>query len=84
MSQSKGTMSTINGGVESSVVESPASSCVSEEVEEVVASRTMVVAGCPQCLMYVMLWEEEKQLKCPRCKSPVLLHFQKCDSANKS
>jgi hypothetical protein len=25
--------------------------------------------------MYVMLSGEEKQPKCPRCKSPVLLHF---------
>ncbi|KAF8659992.1 hypothetical protein HU200_058076 [Digitaria exilis] len=33
----------------------------------------MVVVGCPQCLMYVMLSGEEKQPKCPRCKSPVLL-----------
>ncbi|KAF8769326.1 hypothetical protein HU200_006843 [Digitaria exilis] len=35
----------------------------------------MVVVGCPQCLMYVMLSGEEKQPKCPRCKSPVLLHL---------
>jgi uncharacterized paraquat-inducible protein A len=63
--------------------ESPASSCVSsdaeEEEEEVVvvqaAAKPMVVVGCPQCLMYVMLSGEEKQPKCPRCKSPVLLHF---------
>jgi hypothetical protein len=25
--------------------------------------------------MYVMLSGEEQQPKCPRCKSPVLLHF---------
>uniref|UniRef100_A0A0A8YDK1 GIR1-like zinc ribbon domain-containing protein n=1 Tax=Arundo donax TaxID=35708 RepID=A0A0A8YDK1_ARUDO len=44
----------------------------------------MVVAGCPQCLMYVMLSEEEKQPKCPKCKSPVLLRFHKCGSTNKT
>uniref|UniRef100_A0A0D9WBE0 GIR1-like zinc ribbon domain-containing protein n=1 Tax=Leersia perrieri TaxID=77586 RepID=A0A0D9WBE0_9ORYZ len=56
-------------------VESPASSCVSSDAEEE-APKQMVVAGCPQCLMYVMLSEpEEQQPKCPRCKSPVLLHF---------
>ncbi|KAL5215264.1 hypothetical protein ABZP36_004416 [Zizania latifolia] len=57
-------------------VESPASSCVSSDAEEEEAvAKSMVVAGCPQCLMYVMLSEEEQQPKCPRCKSPVLLHF---------
>ncbi|KAL6857075.1 hypothetical protein ACP4OV_018457 [Aristida adscensionis] len=81
MSQTKSTLS-VNGSAEASFsVESPASSCVSSEHEEMAA---MVVAGCPQCLMYVMLSEEEKQPKCPRCKSPVLLHFHKCDNKNKS
>ncbi|KAG8043971.1 hypothetical protein GUJ93_ZPchr0458g22762 [Zizania palustris] len=61
-------------------VESPASSCVSSDAEEEEAeaavAKPMVVAGCPQCLMYVMLSEEQQQQpKCPRCKSPVLLHF---------
>ncbi|KAF8009489.1 hypothetical protein BT93_J0476 [Corymbia citriodora subsp. variegata] len=37
----------------------------------VVAS--MVVVGCPRCLMYVMLSEVDP--KCPRCKSSVLLDF---------
>nr|CAJ86164.1 H0913C04.5 [Oryza sativa] len=56
--------------------ESPASSCVSSDAEEEAAvAKPMVVAGCPQCLMYVMLSEDEQQPKCPRCKSPVLLHF---------
>ena len=26
-------------------------------------------------MMYVMLSESEEQPRCPRCKSPVLLHF---------
>jgi len=57
---------------------SPASSCVSSDAEDelvVQAAKPMVVVGCPQCLMYVMLSGEEAQPKCPRCKSPVLLHF---------
>ncbi|CAM0910725.1 unnamed protein product [Alopecurus aequalis] len=65
-------------------MDSPASSCVSSDEEE----KSMVVAGCPQCLMYVMLLEseeEEKQPKCPRCKSPVLVHFHKySDTKNKA
>jgi uncharacterized paraquat-inducible protein A len=42
----------------------------------------MVVVGCPQCLMYVMLSGEEQQPKCPRCKSPVLLHFLRAGADN--
>ncbi|RWW01039.1 hypothetical protein GW17_00035945 [Ensete ventricosum] len=34
---------------------------------------SMVLAGCPHCLMYVML--SNKDPKCPRCKSTVLLDF---------
>jgi uncharacterized paraquat-inducible protein A len=59
-------------------VESPTSSCVSSDTEEEVAAvaKPMVVVGCPQCLMYVMLsGAAEEQPRCPRCKSPVLLHF---------
>lgn len=62
-----------------SAAESPASSCVSSDAEDEVVvqpqPKPMVVVGCPQCLMYVMLSGEEQQPKCPRCKSPVLLHF---------
>lgn len=32
---------------------------------------SMMLAGCPRCLMYVMLAEEYP--KCPKCKSTVLL-----------
>ncbi|OAY63992.1 hypothetical protein ACMD2_03963 [Ananas comosus] len=35
---------------------------------------SMVLAGCPRCLMYVMLSEDDP--KCPKCKSPVLLDFR--------
>ncbi|OEL29784.1 hypothetical protein BAE44_0009201 [Dichanthelium oligosanthes] len=66
---------------------SPASSCVSSDAEDEVvvvqAAKPMVVVGCPRCLMYVMLSGEEQQPKCPRCKSPVLLHFLRAgDDAN--
>nr|GEV89577.1 hypothetical protein [Tanacetum cinerariifolium] len=61
---------------------SPTNSCVSLEIvqdEENVELRyssspettSMMLAGCPRCLMYVMLAEEYP--KCPKCKSTVLL-----------
>ncbi|KAI6674017.1 hypothetical protein NL676_001923 [Syzygium grande] len=34
----------------------------------------MVLVGCPQCLMYVMI-SEEVYLKCPKCNSTVLLNI---------
>ncbi|KQJ83605.1 uncharacterized protein LOC112269381 [Brachypodium distachyon] len=60
-----------------STVDSPTSSCVSSDAEEEAAAvaKPMVVVGCPQCLMYVMLSEAAKEPRCPRCKSPSLLHF---------
>nr|ABK95397.1 unknown [Populus trichocarpa] len=33
----------------------------------------MVLVGCPRCLMYVMLSENDP--KCPKCKSTWLLDF---------
>ncbi|GKD20409.1 hypothetical protein Tco_1222112 [Tanacetum coccineum] len=61
---------------------SPTNSCVSLEIvqdDENVELRyssspettSMMLAGCPRCLMYVMLAEEYP--KCPKCKSTVLL-----------
>ncbi|GFP82699.1 hypothetical protein PHJA_000413000 [Phtheirospermum japonicum] len=32
---------------------------------------SMMLVGCPRCLMYVMLAEEDP--RCPKCKSTVLL-----------
>ncbi|KAI3450748.1 hypothetical protein Pfo_007413 [Paulownia fortunei] len=60
---------------------SPRSSCVSREVspDETMSyssspeTRSMMLVGCPRCLMYVMLMEEDP--KCPKCKSTVLLDF---------
>ncbi|KAK9072707.1 hypothetical protein SSX86_009142 [Deinandra increscens subsp. villosa] len=61
---------------------SPTNSCVSLEqvVQDEAAelryssspeTTSMMLAGCPRCLMYVMLAEEYP--KCPKCKSSVLL-----------
>ncbi|KAL3532138.1 hypothetical protein ACH5RR_005659 [Cinchona calisaya] len=54
-------------------------SCVSSEVNQEDTyifsnspdSTAMIVAGCPRCLMYIML--PEKDPRCPKCKSTVLL-----------
>ncbi|GAY61220.1 protein GL2-INTERACTING REPRESSOR 1 [Citrus sinensis] len=61
-------------------VVSPESSCVSSEPEEMTdaaaaihVTTSMVLAGCPRCLMYVML--SDANPKCPKCKSTVLLDF---------
>ncbi|KAK9062425.1 hypothetical protein SSX86_019611 [Deinandra increscens subsp. villosa] len=54
---------------------SPTSSCVSSETELRYSSSpeatSMMLVGCPRCLMYVML--AEGYPKCPKCKSTVLL-----------
>ncbi|KQJ94759.1 hypothetical protein BRADI_3g13007v3 [Brachypodium distachyon] len=92
MSQTK----TAKSSMEASSEGSPASSCVSSDAaEEEDQKPMMVVAGCPRCLMYVMLSDSESEdqekekkkqkPKCPRCKSPVLMHFHEyhCDTKNK-
>ncbi|PSS24369.1 hypothetical protein CEY00_Acc09117 [Actinidia chinensis var. chinensis] len=59
---------------------SPSSSCVSSEFNQEDPllryssspdATSMMLVGCPQCLMYYMLAEENP--KCPKCKSTVLL-----------
>ncbi|XP_059646606.1 protein GL2-INTERACTING REPRESSOR 1-like [Cornus florida] len=58
---------------------SPPSSCVSSELNQDETLRysnspeatSMMLVGCPRCLMYVMLSEEDP--RCPKCKSTVLL-----------
>ncbi|XP_027353012.1 uncharacterized protein LOC113863579 [Abrus precatorius] len=60
---------------------SPPSSCVSSELNaeenpkysNSPEATSMVLVGCPRCLMYVMLSEDDP--KCPKCKSTVLLDF---------
>ncbi|KAK9291249.1 hypothetical protein L1049_009437 [Liquidambar formosana] len=68
---------------------SPPSSCVSSELNQNETLRyssspeatSMLLVGCPRCLMYVMLSEEDP--KCPKCKSTVLLDFLHDDTATK-
>lgn len=59
-----------------------ASSCVSREPspdDQFIGypsspeTTSMMLVGCPRCLMYVMLSVHEP--KCPKCKSTVLLDF---------
>ncbi|XP_020098839.1 uncharacterized protein LOC109717428 [Ananas comosus] len=74
------------GSSSASASVSPPSSCVSSEEGEQKRSESpeaappMVVVGCPRCLMYVMLSEDEP--KCPKCKSTVLLDFHHGGSNN--
>ncbi|GAB2214843.1 hypothetical protein Droror1_Dr00019207 [Drosera rotundifolia] len=63
---------------------SPPSSCVSSEdslkySSSPEATTSMVLVGCPRCLMYVMLSESDP--RCPKCKSTVLLDFLREDDA---
>lgn len=72
---------------------SPLASCVSseaaEEADDKVVGRSssppevtsMILKGCPCCLMYVMVREEQKP-KCPKCKNPYLLDFLNESSRN--
>ena len=67
------------GYASSSSLSSP-SSCLSSEAElglrspvSPTAAPSMVLAGCPRCLMYVML--SAADLRCPKCSSTVLLDF---------
>ncbi|XP_051131241.1 protein GL2-INTERACTING REPRESSOR 1-like [Andrographis paniculata] len=50
---------------------SPTRSCVSSEGESSPEATSMMLVGCPRCLMYVMLSEQDP--RCPKCKSTVLL-----------
>ncbi|KAF5176683.1 E3 ubiquitin-protein ligase [Thalictrum thalictroides] len=55
---------------------SPPSSCISSEMNADLNSpevTSMMLVGCPRCLMYVML--SQKDPKCPKCKSTGLLDF---------
>lgn len=60
---------------------SPRSSCVSRETSpdgtlgysSGPEAISMMLVGCPRCLMYVMLFQDDP--KCPKCKSTVLLNF---------
>ncbi|KAL2239291.1 UNVERIFIED_CONTAM: Protein salt-induced and EIN3/EIL1-dependent 1 [Sesamum indicum] len=77
------------GGSIASNESSPRSSCVSREASPEEAgclfgrweTSPMMPVGCPRCLMYVMLLQENP--KCPKCKSTVLLDFLNEDSTRK-
>ncbi|GAB2233952.1 hypothetical protein Droror1_Dr00003182 [Drosera rotundifolia] len=65
---------------------SSSGSCVSSDESlnsspEAVAT-SMVLVGCPRCLMYVMLSESDP--RCPKCKSSGLLDLLRCDGANRN
>lgn len=55
-----------------SLTSDPPSSCVSS-ANSPQASKSMVVAGCPRCLVYVMLPVDDA--KCPQCNNAVLVNF---------
>ncbi|XP_057432969.1 protein GL2-INTERACTING REPRESSOR 1-like [Lotus japonicus] len=58
---------------------SPPSSCVSSEDNNPPTNSaspeatSMALVGCPCCLLYVMVSEEDP--KCPQCRNTVLLNF---------
>ncbi|KAI8562942.1 hypothetical protein RHMOL_Rhmol03G0075100 [Rhododendron molle] len=69
-----------NRHAESPAAASPTSSCVSSELNQDESTlrysnspeaTSMMLVGCPRCLMYVMLAEADP--RCPKCKSTVLL-----------
>ncbi|KAG6516875.1 protein GL2-INTERACTING REPRESSOR 1-like [Zingiber officinale] len=88
-----GTQSRARGGPSTRTEEdeeasvSPTSSCVSSEEGEskspegAAPSPPMMLAGCPHCLMYVML--SEKDPKCPKCKSTVLVDFHRAGKSSR-
>ncbi|KAJ9188631.1 hypothetical protein P3X46_000011 [Hevea brasiliensis] len=68
---------------------SPKSSCVSSESDQGMSNyassletSSMMLVGCPRCLMYVML--SDVNPKCPKCKSTVLLNVLSDDSTKKT
>ncbi|KAF5447452.1 hypothetical protein F2P56_033006 [Juglans regia] len=80
----------LNVSTSSSSEMSSEGSCVSSEPEDQPMTlqyspsntepRSMMLVGCPRCLMYVML-SEMADPKCPKCKSTVLLDFLKEENA---
>ncbi|KAG6493754.1 protein GL2-INTERACTING REPRESSOR 2-like [Zingiber officinale] len=70
----RGEASRRRGAAENEEASSP-SSCLSSEAEQGSPGEaaSMVVGGCPRCLMYVML--SAADLRCPKCGTPVLFDF---------
>lgn len=55
--------------------ESPSSSLCSEEAEGGEGeAKSIVVVGCPNCIMYIIM-SLDSNPRCPRCNSQVLLDF---------
>ncbi|KAL9236202.1 hypothetical protein vseg_010903 [Gypsophila vaccaria] len=53
---------------------SPTNSCVSSsDTSSPAEATTMILVGCPRCLMYVMLSQDDP--KCPKCNNTVLIDF---------
>ncbi|KAF8084936.1 hypothetical protein N665_0693s0027 [Sinapis alba] len=63
--------------------ESPSSSLCSEEAEGGDA-KSMVVVGCPNCIMYIIMSLESSNPRCPRCNNQVLLDFLRDHNSKKS
>ncbi|MED6169189.1 hypothetical protein PIB30_019302 [Stylosanthes scabra] len=58
-------------------------SCVSSsEANKKEETKPMVLAGCLQCLMYVLLSGVDPNPKCPNCNSTVLLDILKNEQQN--
>ncbi|XP_018475469.1 protein salt-induced and EIN3/EIL1-dependent 1-like [Raphanus sativus] len=56
--------------------ESPSSSLCSEEAGGGGGeAKPMVVVGCPNCIMYIIISLDSSNPRCPRCNSQVLLDF---------
>ncbi|KAL0735330.1 hypothetical protein Bca4012_011540 [Brassica carinata] len=57
------------------LIESPSSSLCSEEAEGGEGeAKSIVVVGCPNCIMYIIM-SLDSNPRCPRCNSQVLLNF---------
>ncbi|CAA7039353.1 unnamed protein product [Microthlaspi erraticum] len=64
--------------------ESSTSSLCSEEAEGGGGeAKSMVVVGCPNCIMYIIM-SLESDPRCPRCNSQVLLDFLSGNCSKKS
>ncbi|VVB16848.1 unnamed protein product [Arabis nemorensis] len=76
----------ISPSLDSSLLtESSSSSLCSEEAEGGGGeAKSMVVVGCPNCIMYIIMSLESSNPTCPRCNSQVLLDFLTGNNSKKS
>ncbi|XP_019084769.1 PREDICTED: uncharacterized protein LOC104706514 [Camelina sativa] len=75
----------ISPSLDSSLLtESSSSSLCSEEAEGGGGeAKSMVVVGCPNCIMYIII-SLESDPRCPRCNNHVLLDFLTGNHSKKS